>query len=133
MLITPQHQFNFVRKKPFGGDPADLLLVELYDVGTLVHVGEEVLPVSVLPISVAKEYSVLYALALGIIRIVEMVIEASNWVRFVRWAGVRPVSAEEPRELECQRLRRRPSIPRCHSFEHVALDNDLIGHGSCSI
>ncbi len=87
MLITPQHQLNLVRKKPLGGDPADLLLVELYDVGTLVHVGEEVLPVSV-----AEEHSVLYALALGIIRVIEMVVEASHWVRVVRWAVVRLVS-----------------------------------------
>lgn len=65
MLITPQHQLNFVRKKPFGGDPADLLLVELYDVDTFVHVGEEVLPVSVLPVSVAKEYSVLLRTCAG--------------------------------------------------------------------
>jgi hypothetical protein len=92
MLITPQHQLNLVRKKPLGGDPADLLLVELYDVGTLVHVGEEVLPVSVLPVSVAEEHSVLYALALGIIRVIEMVVEASHWVRVVRWAVVRLVS-----------------------------------------
>lgn len=58
-----------------------------------MHIGEEVLPVSV-----AEEYGVLHAPALGITRLMEMVVELSHWVRLVRWAVVWLVSGSGPRE-----------------------------------